>query len=312
MPEVSRSSADLIDEYLSDMQRCGRLRSHSVESYARTLRLHAEDVGEAGLAGATRLHVKQTLGRWGVRSQRQRHSALAGFYRWMMEEGYRPDSPAEQVRRTRATQPAVYRLTRGEVQLLMDACEPKRERRLIYLGLCTGARRAELVGLRGRHFQRQGWVHIAADAGAKGMKERWIPALPELEPICTEIRHQHGLDDPVLYSESQMCWAAPRPLDYTTVSRIVHAVAIRAGIAGNVTPHTMRHAFGTHVARHAGLRAAQLLMGHASIETTAKIYVEAPTLDEIQDSVRGFSYRGERMVRPNLVLLHGNAAQRSS
>jgi hypothetical protein len=47
-----------------------------------------------------------------------------------------------------------------------------------------------------------------------------------------------------------------------------------------------------------------MLMGHASIETTAKIYVDAPTLDEIQESVEGFSYRGEAShARPNLILL---------
>jgi len=56
------------------------------------------------------------------------------------------------------------------------------------------------------------------------------------------------------------------------------------------------------VARHAGLRAAQALLGHSSIETTARIYVDAITLDEIAEAVEGCSYQGEP-TRPNLVLL---------
>jgi site-specific recombinase XerD len=303
----ARTSAELIDEYVSDMQRAGRLLGpHSEKAYRRTLELHAEDAGEVGLLDADRLDIKRTLARWPhANSQRRNHSCLVSFYRWAMEEGYRPANPAEQVRKAKRRSASVYRLTREEVQAMMDACETLRETRLIYLGLCTGARRAELMGLRGRHFQRAGWVQIAADAGAKGMKERWIPTtLPEMAPIAATIRATVAPDGPVLISEGPRSRGYGLPLDYTTITRIVGTVAERAGIGGHVTPHTLRHAFGTHVARFAGLRAAQMLMGHADISTTAKIYVEAPTLDEIQESVEGFSYRGEAShARPNLVLL---------
>ncbi len=305
-----RTSKELIDEYLSDMKRCGRLLSpHSQSAYRHALELHAEDVGEVGLMEANRLHVKRTLARWDhPNSQRRNHAVLGSFYTWAIEEGYRETNPALQVRKAKVQQPNAYRMTRDEVQALMAACRGEREIRLIMLGLCTGARRAELMGFRGRHFARDGWVQIAADAGAKGLKTRWIPVLPELAPCVENIRARVAPDEPVLRSEGHG-GSAHRdgkvlPLDHCTVSKIVRRVAERAGIEGKVTAHTLRYAFATMVAREAGLRAAQYLCGHASIETTARIYVDAPTLDEIREAVDGCSFMGEpSKARPNLVLL---------
>ena len=73
---------------------------------------------------------------------------------------------------------------------------------------------------------------------------------------------------------------------------MVVRVGKRAGISTHVHPHLLRHAYGDHVAKHAGLRAAQALLGHASVDTTAGTYVDRPTLDELAISVHGFSYRG--------------------
>ena len=300
-----QTSAQLIDEYIGDMRRTGRMRSiHTERGYRRTLGVHAKDAEHIGLFDADRLVVKRTLLRWpGPNSQRHAHACLVSFYKWMMEEGLRPDNPAERVRRMMPVKPTIYRLTRAEVGILMDACETERERRLIYLGLCTGARRAELMGLRGRDFARKGWVHIRAEH-AKGKKDRWIPAIPDLEPICADIRSSVALDGPVLESVNRGGGGRGVALDHTTIGRAVGKVAARADIAGHVTAHTMRHAFATHVARYAGLRAAQLLLGHADISTTARIYVETPSLDEIADAVEGFSYRGApSKARPNLVLV---------
>ncbi len=316
---ADRTSAELIEEYLSDMKRSGRLLSkHTQLAYRRTLELYAEDVGEVGLLKANRLHVKATLRRWDhPNSQRCRHAAIGSFHNWCVEEGYRETNPASQVRKAKAQQATVYRLTREEVRAIMAACQTERETRVIYLGLCTGARRAELIGLRGRHFARPQWVQIAADAGAKGLKTRWVYVLPELAPIAAQIRRTTEPDGPVLYAKQRggrMDGRRPmssEPLDHTTVARIVREVAKRAGIAGKVSPHTLRYAFATMVARHAGLRAAQALLGHSSIETTARIYVDAITLDELAEAVEGCSYVGEpsrhrsdlSRGRPNLVLL---------
>jgi site-specific recombinase XerD len=76
-------------------------------------------------------------------------------------------------------------------------------------------------------------------------------------------------------------------------------LAERAGIRAHVHPHVMRHAFGDHVARHAGIKNAQALLGHADVGTT-QIYTGAPTLDELAAAVEGFRFalKGERTFYP--------------
>jgi site-specific recombinase XerD len=69
-------------------------------------------------------------------------------------------------------------------------------------------------------------------------------------------------------------------------------LAARAGIRANVHPHVMRHAFGDHVTRHAGIKNAQALLGHADVGTT-QIYTGAPTLDELVAAVEGFRFAPE-------------------
>jgi integrase len=146
-------------------------------------------------------------------------------------------------------------------------------------------------------------------AGAKGLKTRWIPVLPELAAMAAQIRRTAGPDDPVLISLGVAGREPGGPLDHTTIARIVRAVATRAGIEGEVSPHTLRYAFATIIARQAGLRAAQALLGHASIETTARIYVDAPTMDEIREAVEGVSCADDSKRRPNLVLLSARSGQ---
>jgi site-specific recombinase XerD len=85
----------------------------------------------------------------------------------------------------------------------------------------------------------------------------------------------------------------PLPISRTTVNRIIKDIARRAGITANIHAHLLRHSFGDHIAQHAGLRAAQALMGHASVETTARVYTSRPGLDELAGSVAGFRYRAD-------------------
>ena len=64
---------------------------------------------------------------------------------------------------------------------------------------------------------------------------------------------------------------------------------MRAGISAHIHPHLLRHAFADHIARHAGIRNAQFLLGHADIATT-EIYLGQPTLDDLAGAVEGFVF----------------------
>jgi integrase len=261
--------------------------------YRAVLRLHHEDIGaRRGPLRTDREDVKRTLARWHGNSQYNAHSVLISFYDWAMQEGLRKDNPARMVRRTKLGQPSVYRLTKAEASAIMDACENAREQRVIYLGLLTGARVGELAALEVRHLERDGWVWFSEDI-SKGKRERWVPVLPELEPIIAEIRSNARSSMFVVRTRLQKPGhpLELQPASRTIVNRTVKTVARRAGIVANIYPHLLRHSFGDHIAQYAGLRAAQALMGHASVETTARTYTSHPGLDELAGSVRGFRYR---------------------
>lgn len=140
---------------------------------------HSEDIDNRDPRLVGRNDIKRTLGRWQhPNTQRNAHAILISFYDWTMEEGIRETNPARQVRKAKKRETSVYRLTGHEVVSMMDACESTRERRVIILGVCAGARNQELRGLRGEHFQRDGFIWFSADI-AKGKRERWVPVLDE-------------------------------------------------------------------------------------------------------------------------------------
>jgi integrase/recombinase XerD len=285
---------DATKAYIREQRQFGRLRSaNSVRSYESVLRRHHEDLPRRSPRTTSREDLKKTLARWGpgTPSQYHAHSVLISFYEWMVQEGLRKDNPARQLRRTRIEPKAVFRLTREEAAAMMAACETPRERRIVYLGLLTGARVGEIAAMRVRHLAREGWVHFTRDI-AKGMRERWVPVLPELEPIVAEIVTNVSSDAFVIPTRNRI--SAGQPATRTTISRLVRQVAERAGISGDVHPHTLRHSFGDHIAKFAGLRVAQELMGHADVSTTQRIYTSRPDLDELTRSVRDFRYREDR------------------
>lgn len=288
-----------MDKYVAEMQRTGQMNSRNTElAYRDKLQRFAGHVGNRDPRTIGREEVRAFLGQWPhPNSQRQAHAILASFFDFALEEGWRKDNPARQVRRARAKAPAVYRMTRGEVvQLLTASMDRRRDRWMAHLGCCAGLRSQELLGLQGRHFARTGWVHVTEDLG-KGGKARWVPVLPDLAPVVEEVLTLVDVDEFVLPGRRSL-----DPPQHTIFREHPHkrlsasalykqAVTLgeRAGLSERLTPHVMRRAFAEHVARVAGLRVAQALLGHASVETTT-LYTERPTLDELAVTVQGFSF----------------------
>jgi site-specific recombinase XerD len=296
-----------IDSYIDDMRQSGRMNSPSTErDYRGALLAHAKDVENRDPRYTNREDVKRTLRRWShPNSQRKQRSILVSFYDWTVEEGYRPHNPARQTRRAKRRPTEVYRLSKGEVVRLLGAVRTTRERRAIYLGVCAGLRSAELRGLQGRHFQRLDFIWVSADI-AKGKRERWVPISGELAPVVREIRRTLDNDDYVLPAQR---WRDPgvnrnkfdkrkHPMSPKALWELVKKIGQRAGIAAPLHPHLMRHAYGDHVARYAGVRNAQHLLGHAGIGTT-ETYLAKPTPDELSGSVAGFAFGvAERLFYP--------------
>lgn len=287
-----------IDDFIADWRAQGRLTSDGSErAYRDALMRHADDVGNRDPAYTNRNDVRQTLRRWThPNTQANRRAILASFYDWCMEEGLRPDNPARQTPRPRKRKAQVYRLTRDEAVRVLQACDTPRERRAIYLMACAGLRNQELRGMQGRHFDRPGFVWVSPDIG-KGGRERWLPVIPELAPVVAEIQEHVAPDEYVVPRQRVFNLDRSRPPEDVrdqpcssqTVGRIVERVGLRAGIPVRLNPHALRHAYGDHIAKYAGIKVAQYLMGHAEVSTT-QTYTGDPTLDELVAALDGFSF----------------------
>jgi integrase/recombinase XerC len=291
--------AEAIESYLADMRAYGRLTSdRSATEYRRTLRRHGEDTEACDPLTTTRDDVKRTLRRWThPNTQRRMRSMLVSFYDWLVEEGIRPDNPARQTRAPRAREAHVHRLTLEETSRLLSAARGRTERRIAYLGVCAGLRRNELRLLQGRHFARQGWVWVSPEI-AKGGRERWVPVIADLAPVVAEIGETTAMHHYVVPAtrwvdggrglEPKEC--PERACHAKSIWRRVRRIGRRAGIAAPVHPHMLRHAFADHITRVAGLRTAQAVLGHASIQTTEG-YLARPSLDELAEAMARVSFR---------------------
>ncbi|MDD5364026.1 MAG: site-specific tyrosine recombinase XerD [Gallionellaceae bacterium] len=256
------------------------LSPKSLESYRRDLRQFADWLARAGgsLAGAGAGEIQQFLAdrtlRQGVaaRSLARQLSALKRYYRWLLRQGRRGDDPTLNIEAPRLPRPLPKSLTETDVEALLAAPDVEqplglRDRAMLELLYACGLRVSELVGLPLSGLGlREGVVRVMG----KGAKERLVPmgeeALDWLQRYLAEAR-------PALL--------AGRPSDALFVTARAgamtrqafwYAIKRHAGVAGIVTPlspHTLRHAFATHLLNHgADLRVVQMLLGHADISTT--------------------------------------------
>lgn len=287
-----------VGEYLEEAAADGRLNSPaSLRSYSSVLMMLAEDVSNRDPSKVGPEDIRRSLKRWPNPNTRATcRSIFIAFFDFYVEEGHLKNNPARQTRRPKRQPTHVYRLNRAEVAAMLTAAATERERWAIHLGLMAGLRNAELRGLKGEHFQRPGFIWVSSDI-AKGRKERWVPVIAELAPIVDEIRWARRPDEYVLCAQR---WRdAPRnqvrmdlklrPSSSQALRTLVMNVAVRAGIAAHIHPHLLRHAFCDHVARFAGERMAQQLMGHADIKTT-QIYMSQASPDDLAAALEGFGF----------------------
>jgi site-specific recombinase XerD len=149
-----------------------------------------------------------------------------------------------------------------------------------------------------RDAPREGWIWVLPDIG-KGGAERWVPVMADLEPVAGEVRETTPADDHVLPGSDWVLGERglvpverpDRPCHAKTIWRTVRRIGRRAGIPHPVHPHLMRHAFAEQVTRMAGLRAAQAMLGHASIQTTEG-YLARPSLEELARALAEVSFKG--------------------
>ncbi len=206
------------------------------------------------------------------RSSSRLLSSMHGFYRYLVREGRIREDPSARIDAPKLGRSVPRSLTESEVERLLSAPDTDtslglRDRSMLELMYATGLRVSELVTLgTGQLNTRQGVVKISG----KGGRERLIPlgdeALGWLGRYLTQARPAliHGRQSDVLYV-THRGGGMTRQAFWHLVKR--HART--AGIGTALSPHTLRHAFATHLLNHgADLRVVQMLLGHSALSTT--------------------------------------------
>lgn len=204
--------------------------------------------------------------------------SLKMFFRYLVLESVIPESVVELVNSPKLWQHLPKVLSPEKVDQLIASPEradrtPLRDRALLALMYATGCRASEVCGIAIRDIQlEEGYCRCVG----KGNKER-IVSLNPVARAAVEAYLQHERphlaksEDP---SGALLVSRTGRPLSRITVWKLVKRYAARIGASREVSPHTLRHSFATHMlAGGAEIRALQELLGHASIRTT-QIYTQ--------------------------------------
>ena len=205
-------------------------------------------------------------------SGNRRLTVFRRFYRWLLREGRRADDPTQRIATARQPLRFPKTLSESQVEALLGAPDVTtplglRDRAMLETLYATGMRVSELVGLPGASVSLvDGVIRVLG----KGDKERLVPMGEEarhwIERYLRESR-------PVLLAgratDALFVTARGEGMTRQMFWTLVRRHALVGGIHAPLSPHTLRHAFATHLLNHgADLRVVQMLLGHADISTT--------------------------------------------
>lgn len=280
---MHESSQQVIDSFADALWLEDGLAANTLSAYRLDLSLFASwlYLKHSLALEATQEHHLQTYfaerhGQTKATSANRRLTVFKRFFRWAMRERLMAVDPT--LRMLSAKQAQRFPKTMGEAQVDALLCAPDvdtalglRDRAMLELMYASGLRVSELVSLKTLHVSlNEGVLRIMG----KGSKERLVPFGEEAREWLQRYLAQAR---PAMLGQRQtddlfVTTSGPKP--GTGMSRImfwslVKRYAIQAGITAPLSPHTLRHAFATHLLNHgADLRAVQLLLGHADISTT--------------------------------------------
>ena len=281
--DSAKSAAERrVDEFLAALKTQRNASEHTVHAYQKDLAKFINYAGK-GLDWrrvehlTIRGYLSELLGNGLSKPSTARSLAsLRSFYKWMGREGHVKTNPAALVSTPKLPKKLPRVPTMEEVNGLLDAnlpenaAFPARDRVIFELLYGCGLRNSELVGIQ---LDDIAWSNEVIRVRGKGKKERLVPLGDAAAAAIREyLRERQRLID----VKRRSCAALlvnlrAGPLTTRSVGRIVKAVAVARGLSSDVHPHTLRHAFGTHMLEEgADLRAIQELLGHERLSTTQR------------------------------------------
>lgn len=269
----------LIDQFLDALWLEKGLSDNTRDAYRSDLALFNGWLDERGVrlvrAGREMIldHLAWRLANnYKARSTARLLSGLRGFYRFLLREGLVTVDPTLRVELPKLGRPLPKALSEADVESLLaapDIGDPLgvRDRAMLEVLYATGLRVTELVSLSLEQINpRQGVLRTFG----KGNKERLVPLGEEALHWLT--RYMSDARETLLAGKPSDVVFPSRRGDLMTRQTFWHRIklhALKAGIAGSISPHTLRHAFATHLLNHgADLRTVQMLLGHSDLSTT--------------------------------------------
>ena len=276
-----RTAAELIDAFCDQVWLQDGLAASSLASYRRDLATWSawlERHAHKSLLAAERTDVEAFLAaqvqkKAKIASINRRLSTLRRFYRLHAAQATIGADPTLRVKSPKLPRSLPRNLSEDQVAALLGAPDTGtplglRDRAMLETLYATGLRVSELVGLK--------LSQVSLDMGVvrvlgKGNKERLVPlgeeAIDWLKRYCATARAELGGD---AKAEAVFVTARRGPMTRQAFWQLIKRHAATAGIARTaLSPHTLRHAFATHLLNHgADLRVVQLLLGHSDITTT--------------------------------------------
>ncbi len=277
LPETSAAAA-LLDEFCDALWLEEGLAKNTLAGYRRDLAKLAAWLARRDLSLLDASHadllafLAEHAPRLKASSTGRLLSSMRRFYQYALRQGRLAADPSLQIERPRFARPLPKTLTEAQVEALIAAPDTRtpiglRDRAMLETLYATGLRVSELVNLKLSELSLDmGVVRVMG----KGSKERLVPlgeeALDWLRRYLTDARLVLlGTRQAETVFVTRRGGAMTRQMFWHLIKR--HARS--AGIAKALSPHTLRHAFATHLLNHgADLRVVQMLLGHADISTT--------------------------------------------
>jgi integrase/recombinase XerC len=277
-PEIEKG----IRKFLDHMRAERNASAHTLRAYSNELARFAQYVGpETGWKEIDHVSIRGFLSHLhgsGLSkvSVARALASLRSMYKWLSREGVVRQNPAKLVATPRLPKKLPRVPTLEEINGLLDtampesAAFPERDRAIFELLYGCGLRNSELVGIELGDIEEANALILVR---GKGKKQRYVPlegAAEEALQAYRKARQQLLLET---RKNTRRLFINRRggPLTTRSVGRIVKQIAIARGLPPDIHPHTLRHAFGTHLlAEGADLRAIQELLGHERLSTTQK------------------------------------------
>ena len=269
-----------IQRFLSSLRERNTSR-HTVRAYTRDLGNFAAYVGSRKWKEIDHITIRGFLSHLydkglSKTSVARSLAAVRSLYRWLAQEGIVEQNPAALVSTPKLPKKLPRVPTMEEMNSVLDgnmpevAAFPERDRLMLELLYGCGIRNSELVGINLDHIHLKNEIILIR---GKGSKERYVPfgeaarlALGAYLPVRQTVLSEQRKTSPALLIN-----ARGGRLTTRSVGRIIKKIAVAKGLSPDVHPHTLRHAFGTHMLEEgADLRAIQELLGHERLSTTQR------------------------------------------